>query len=106
MAIIILVIAALIASIVAWSRGRFDRRAFWIAAVLMLVAAGVNTVNQWPLLGMRLSTTEPVTTQVSLYLAGIPLTTMMSALLGGLLAGSSISSRRAHVQPGLTQKEL
>ena len=40
MAIIILVIAALIASIVAWSRGRFDRRAFWIAAVLMLVAAG------------------------------------------------------------------
>jgi FtsH-binding integral membrane protein len=106
MAIIILVIAALIASIVAWSRGRFDRRAFWIAAVLMLVAAGVNTVNQWPLLGMRLSTTEPVTTQVSLYLAGILLTTMMSALLGGLLAGVASFAARAHVQPGLTQKEL
>jgi hypothetical protein len=55
---------------------------------------------------MRLSTTEPVTTQVGLYLAGILLTTMMSALLGGLLAGVASFAARAHVQPGLTQKEL
>jgi Type II CAAX prenyl endopeptidase Rce1-like len=106
MAIVIVVIAALIASIVAWSRSRFDRRAFWIAATLMLLAATVNTVNQWPLLGMRLSTTEPVTTQVSLYLAGILLTTVLSALLGGLLAGVASFAARAHVEPGLTQKAL
>jgi FtsH-binding integral membrane protein len=106
MAIVIVVIAALIASIVAWSRGRFDRRAFWIAATLMLLAAAVNTVNQWPLLGMRLSTTEPVTMQVSLYLAGILLTTVLSALLGGLLAGVASFAARAHVEPGLTQKTL
>ena len=106
MAVVIVVIAALIASIVAWSRSRFDRRAFWIAAMLMLSAAAVNTVNQWPLLGMRLSTTEPVTTQVSLYLAGILLTTVLSALLGGLLAGVASFAARAHVEPGLTQKTL
>src|SRR6266849_4332639 len=106
MAIVIVVIAALIASIVAWSRSRFDRRAFWIAATLMLAAATVNTVNQWPLLGMRLSTTVPVTTQVSLYLAGILLTTVLSALLGGLLAGVASFAARAHVEPGLTQKAL
>src|ERR1700730_8288372 len=40
MAVVIVVIAALIASIVAWSRSRFDRRAFWIAATLVLSAAG------------------------------------------------------------------
>jgi Type II CAAX prenyl endopeptidase Rce1-like len=106
MATVIVIIAALIASIVAWSRSRFDRRAFWIAATLMLSAAAVNTVNQWPLLGMRLSTTEPVTTQVSLYLAGILLTTVLSALLGGLLAGVASFAARAHVEPGLTQKTL
>jgi hypothetical protein len=106
MAIIVVVIAALIASIVAWSRGRFDRRAFWIAATLMLLAAAVNTANQWPLLGMRLSTTEPVTTQVSVYLAGTLLTTVLSALLCGLLAGVASFAARAHVEPGLTQKTL
>ncbi|HWZ74149.1 MAG TPA: type II CAAX endopeptidase family protein [Casimicrobiaceae bacterium] len=106
MAIVVVVIAALIASIVAWSRSRFDRRAFWIAASLTLLAAAINTVNQWPLLGMRLSTTEPVTTQVSLYLAGILLTTVLSALLGGLLAGVASFAARAHVEPGLTQKTL
>jgi hypothetical protein len=106
MAIVIVVIAALIASIVAWSRGRFDRRAFWMAGTLMLSAAAVNTINQWPLLGMRLSTTEPVATQVSLYLAGIILTTVISALLGGLLAGVASFAARAHVEPGLTQKML
>ena len=99
MATVVLVIAALIASIVAWSRGRFDRRAFWMAGTLMLSAAAVNTVNQWPLLGMRLSTTEPVTTQVSLYLAGIILTTVISALLGGLLARSRVLAARATSSP-------
>jgi Type II CAAX prenyl endopeptidase Rce1-like len=106
MAIIVVVIAALIASIVAWSRGRFDRRAFWIAAALMLSAAAVNTINQWPLLGMRLSTTEPVTTQVTLYLAGTLLTTVLSALVSGLLAGVASFAARAHVEPGLTQATL
>jgi len=106
MATIVLVVAALIASIVAWSRGRFDRRAFWIATALMLAAAVINIVNQWPLLGMRLSTTEPVATQVSVYLAGTALSTVLSALLCGLLAGVASFAARAHVEPGLTQATL
>ena len=105
-AVVVVVIAALIASIVAWSRGRFDRRAFWIAATLMLSAAAINVVNQWPLLGMRLSTTEPVTTQVSVYLAGTLLSAVLSALLCGLLAGVASFAARSHVEPGLTQATL
>lgn len=106
MAMIVVVVAALIASIVAWSRGRFDRRAFWIAAAIIFLAAILNTINQWPLLGMRLSTTEPVTTQVSVYLAGTALTTVLSALLGGLLAGVASFAARAHVDPTLNQSTL
>jgi hypothetical protein len=105
-ALIVLVIAALISSIVAWSRGRFDRRAFWIATVVMLAATAINTVNQWPLLGMQLSTAEPVAAQVSLYLAGVVLKAVLSALLCGLLAGVASFAARAHVEPGLTQAML
>ena len=97
MAVVILVIAALIAAIVAWSRGRFDRRAFWIASGLVLAAGIVNTANQWPLLGMRLSTAEPVTPQIALYFAGTLLTAALVALLGGLLAGVASFAARAHV---------
>jgi hypothetical protein len=106
MALIVLVIAALISSIVAWSRGRFDRRAFWIASVVMLAATAINTINQWPLLGMQLSTAEPVSTQVSLYLAGVALKAVLSALVCGLLAGVASFAARAHVEPGLTQAML
>jgi hypothetical protein len=106
MATIVVVVAALIASIIAWSRGRFDRRAFWIAAAVVLLAAAASTFNQWPLLGMRLSTTEPVTTQVSVYLAGTVLATVLQALLCGLLAGVASYAARAHVEPGLTQSTL
>jgi hypothetical protein len=106
MALVVLVVAALISSIVAWSRGRFDRRAFWIATLLMLAAAAINTVNQWPLLGMQLSTAEPVTTQIGVYVAGTVLKAVLVALLCGLLAGVASFAARAHVEPGLTQTML
>ncbi len=106
MALIVLVVAALVSSIIAWSRGRFDRRAFWIASLIMLAAAAINTVNQWPLLGMHLSTAEPVTTQISLYLAGAVLKAVLSALVCGVLAGVASFAARAHVEPGLTQPML
>lgn len=72
----------------------------------MVAAAAINTVNQWPLLGMKLSTSEPVTTQISLYLAGAVLKTLLSALVCGLLAGVASFAARAHVEPGLTQPML
>jgi hypothetical protein len=106
MAVIIVAIAALIAAIVSWSRGRFDRRAFWLASSMLLAGGIVNTVNQWPLLGMRLSTAEPVTTQIALYLGGTLLTGVFAAMLGGLLSGVASFAARAHVEPELTLKAL
>jgi hypothetical protein len=55
---------------------------------------------------MQLSTAEPVTTQVSLYLAGVALRAVLFALLCGLLAGVASFAARAHVEPGLTQPML
>ena len=95
MAVIVVAIAALIAAIVSWSRGRFDRRAFWLASSMLLAAGIVNTVNQWPLLGMRLSTTEPVTTQIALYVGGTLLAGVFAAMLGGLLSGVASFAARA-----------
>lgn len=106
MAVIIVVIAALIAAIISWNRGRFDRRAFWIASWMLLASAIVNTINQWPLLGMRLSTAEPVTTQIALYVAGTLLAGVFAAMLGGLLSGVASFAARAHVEPELTLKAL
>lgn len=106
MAVIVVTIAALIAAIVSWSRGRFDRRAFWLTSSMLLAAGIVNTVNQWPLLGMRLSTAEPVTTQVALYIGGTLLAAVFAAMLGGLLAGVASFAARAHAEPELTAKAL
>jgi Type II CAAX prenyl endopeptidase Rce1-like len=106
MAVIVVAIAALIAAIVSWSRGRFDRRAFWLASSMLLAAGIVNTVNQWPLLGMRLSTTEPVTTQIALYVGGTLLAGVFAAMLGGLLSGVASFAARAHVEPELTSGAL
>jgi hypothetical protein len=53
LAVVILSIAALIAAIIAWNRGRFDRRAFWLAATLVGISAAVGGVNRWPVFAMH-----------------------------------------------------
>jgi len=97
----IVAIAALISATVAWTRAHFDRRAFWSAGTLLLCAAIINAVNQWPALAMRLQTAEPVVMQVTLSGGGLLFAAVLTALLGGMFAGVGAFAAREHVTPGL-----
>ncbi|MEO8740502.1 MAG: CPBP family intramembrane glutamic endopeptidase [Casimicrobiaceae bacterium] len=99
-------IAALIAAIMAWSRGRFDRRAFWLASSLVAAASLVTGVNLWPAFAMRLSTTEPYLWQVLLWAGGLGLSLLMQTLLVGLLAGVAAWMVRSHVSDGVAARTL
>src|SRR5262249_7305757 len=70
LALVIVAIAALIAAIIAWSRGRFDRRAFWLAVGIVAATSVIGGANQWPVIAMTLNTTEPYAWQVLLWAAG------------------------------------
>ena len=106
LAVVILSIAALIAAIIAWSRGRFDRRAFWLAATLVGTSAAVGGVNRWPVFALQLKTTEPYLWQVLLWVAGIGVTLVLVTLLVSLLAGVAAWAARAQAQPELDAKAL
>ena len=84
---VMIAIAAMVALVIAWTKGRFDRRAFKIAGLAVFASAIVAALNQWPAFAMRLQTTEPVTSQIALYTASISLGIMLYALFSGLLAG-------------------
>jgi len=96
LALIIVAIAALIASIIAWSRGRFDRRAFWLAVGLVGTTSVIAGGNQWPVAAMQLNTTEPYLWQVSLWAAGIAFSMILLTMLSGLLAGVAAWAARTH----------
>src|SRR2546428_2055357 len=106
LAFAIVAIAALIAATVAWTRAHFDRRAFWLAGTLLLCAAILNTINQWPALAMRLQTAEPVIMQVTLAGGGLLFAAVLTALLGGMFAGVAAFAAREHVTPGLDARAL
>ena len=80
-------IAALIYAVIAWSKTRSDRRAFrWVMGItLLLMLAG--SANNWPALAMQISTAEPVTNQLVIFILGGLAGGLLVALLFGLLAG-------------------
>jgi hypothetical protein len=106
LALAIVAIAALIGATIAWTRDHFDRRAFAWSAALLLGAAIVNAVNQWPVLAMGLKTTEPVLRQVALSGAGLLFGAVLTALIGGMFAGVGAFAARVHITPGLDEKAL
>jgi hypothetical protein len=96
LALVIVAIAALIAAIIAWSRGRFDRRAFWLAAGIVATTSLIGGANQWPVIAMTLNTTEPYAWQVLLWAAGAGFSVILLTLLTALLAGVASWAARAH----------
>jgi hypothetical protein len=79
-------IAALIYAVIAWSKGRSDRRAFrWVTGISLLMLAG--SANNWPVVAMQLKTAEPVTNQLVILILGALAGGLLFALLFGLLAG-------------------
>ena len=84
---VIVAIAAMVALVMAWTRGRFDRRAFKLVGLAVFASAMVAAMNQWPAFAMRLQTTEPLTSQIALYAASLTLAIALYALFSGLLSG-------------------
>jgi hypothetical protein len=92
-------LAAIIATIIAWSRGRFDKRAFWLALCVVGGATLVSGINTWPAFAMQLKTAEPLGPQVALGAAAIGLSMIPLTLLASLLAGVAVFEAREHSVP-------
>ena len=99
LAFIVAGFAAIIATIIAWSRGRFDKRAFWLALGTVGAASLVTGINAWPAFAMQLKTAEPLAPQIALGAAGIALSLVPLALLASLLAGVAVWEAREHSAP-------
>ena len=99
LALIVAGLAAIIATIIAWSRGRFDKRAFWLALGTVGAASLVTGINAWPAFAMQLKTAEPLAPQIALGAAGIALSLVPLTLLASLLAGVAVWEAREHSAP-------
>jgi hypothetical protein len=82
-AVLAATIAALIFAVVAWARGRSDRRTLVGLAGATFVLSLIGSLNAWPQAAMDLATTEPLTTQIAL----AALRRVAAALVGALLIG-------------------
>ena len=102
--IVVIAVAALISAIVAWSRGRFDRRAFWLAALRR--RTGHRWLNQWPAATISSSTAEPYRLQMMLWAAGTALSLLTFTLLIGLIAGVAAWAARVHAPADVSAKSL
>ena len=99
--VVLLAVAALVQAVLAWSRGRSDRRAFWWAAGATLAMSVLGAANNWQAVAMQLRTTEPVASQLTLTVLGSAAGAVMVALLVGLLAGVGAHYARTHVAASL-----
>jgi hypothetical protein len=83
-------IAALIAAIVAWNRGRFDRHVFLRAALAMALASLLALLDRWPAAEASFNTTESLASQTLLWaaagLAGALVMPLLTAMLAGVAA--------------------
>ena len=93
--IVLAAVAALVHAVIAWSRGRSDRRAFWWVAGLTLVTMYANSANNWTALAMQLRTAEPLANQLTLSVLGALAGGVLMALLFGLIAGVGAQYARA-----------
>jgi hypothetical protein len=87
-------LAALILGVRSWTRGGSDTRATIVVGSVAIVAGVLTLANSWPLIAMGLSTTEPVTLQVLMRIAGSLVGSVLAALLFGLAAGVGMHAAR------------
>jgi hypothetical protein len=99
LALIVAGFAAIIATIIAWSRERFDKRAFWLTLAAVGAATLVSGINAWPAFAMQLKTAEPLAPQIALGAAAIALSMIPLTLLASLLAGVAVFEAREHSAP-------
>ena len=80
-------LAALVVGIVGWVRHRVDARLLRIVFAATFAIALLSALNGWPSVAMRLSTTEPLATQLTTKILGGVAAALLGALLAGLCAG-------------------
>jgi hypothetical protein len=97
---VILAVAALVAAIVAWSRGRFDRRGFWLATALCATASAIVAANLWPAAQSSFVTAEPYRWQALLWAGSRALSLLLLTLLVSLIAGVGAWTARFHAPAG------
>ena len=80
-------LAALIVGIVGWIRHRVDARALRIVFVASFAIALLTAANAWPLVAMRLTTTEPLASQTTMFVLRGVVGAFVGALVAALCAG-------------------
>ena len=85
--IIATALAALVVGIVGWIKHRVDATLLRIVFAVVIVIAVLSGLNSWPAVAMRLSTTEPLATQLTTRILGGIAATLLGALLAALCAG-------------------
>jgi hypothetical protein len=80
-------LAALVVGVLGWIRHRVDTRALTIVFAATFVLALLSAANAWPGIAMRLSTTEPLTSQLTMKVLGASASALVGALLLALCAG-------------------
>ncbi len=89
-----LAVGVLVYAGVAWSRRRYDARAFKSMAALAFVAVLGTTLNTLPSRAFALSTAEPLANQVATALLGVAAAGVIVALLLGLVTGIGVHYAR------------
>jgi hypothetical protein len=95
--IVLAAVTALVLAVIAWSKGRSDRRAFWWVVGLSLLTMYAGNANNWTARAMQLRTAEPLADQLLLTVLGALAGGLLMALLFGLLAGVGAYYARAQV---------
>ncbi len=90
-----LVLGMLVYAGVAWSRRRYDRRAFRFMAAAVFVASLAGTLNSLPARAFALSTTEPLFNQIATALLGVAAAGLVAALLVGLVTAIGVHHARS-----------
>jgi hypothetical protein len=90
-------IAALVLAMIAWARGRSDRRALVRASAFVFVLALVAGANNWPVQAFALNTTDPVASQLAMTALSGLAGAIAIALLVGLFAG--VAAHYASLRP-------
>jgi hypothetical protein len=80
-------IATLVFAVVAWARGRSNRRALVLMSAFVFAMTLIGSLNGWPTQAFSLSTTEPVVNQLVMSTLTLAAGAVLFALLLGLLAG-------------------
>lgn len=95
--IVVAALAALVYAVMAWSRGRSDRRASVRVSVLVFLMVALNAANNWPAVAFQLKTAEPLANQLATVVLAPLAGGLAIGLLFGLLAGVGVHYARAQV---------